>query len=692
MNGILWPESEQLGRVTTTNSKRRQLLEESYSSNGPLSDNHFNNRLDSKDKGELLKAALLGGTNSVEGCNLKKEYFQRDINSNLETRYADDSLKVTGNEVDSGQRMSGSNGFDRNRMTGSANGGGNKNLSRLSDESGSQGQGLSQPQVASAEGMILGHLGGSGAVALHDIGSRSIVTGSVGAGPQVTVGSVFRSPQSVSDTVRYQAAFTTTAGSSAVGPYSPLYAASSHTASVSPYSAFYTQYPYNSGVMHGSLDAQFGSYSAVLQSMGTHAAQSQVPRSPYASGSSQASVLGQYPLHMPRTTSPGGKSYVVNANLSSHDRDEAKYRRETEIDKRRYSTGVIKDEKPHHFSVPSGFPEPARVTFASSLRESPSSHARDPQDYYKVPSGREGSLKHRILRPSDSSSSVPLGTPLRSAFINTDEPFTKRMKNEHSTAERAPNRQNLPDGGLLMSEVAQGRSAQLHYPQHFMKGSIIQLGNGEIKRVEDLETDDFRHSADVSNDLKLDSSTVTQIEENEAQGTALLGFVVGEHKIQVTVEATLEHPFFVFGQGWSSCEPTWTHKRYGLDCHKLSVGDVCISLTHKDVTEHAAEISLQQKQLKLEGNSVLNKDVKSESTETVRSSPGQGHSNRSPRSPDFPQSSSSQGQGYRSESGNCSESSTAPAKGERLFVSPSPSENPSSSQTQEQKSPPSTTS
>ncbi|CAG5130926.1 unnamed protein product, partial [Candidula unifasciata] len=62
----------------------------------------------------------------------------------------------------------------------------------------------------------------------------------------------------------------------------------------------------------------------------------------------------------------------------------------------------------------------------------------------------------------------------------------------------------------------------------------------------------------------------------------------------VTVEATLEHPFFVFGQGWSSCSVSRTLARYGLDCQKLNVGDVCISLTHKDVNLKAAEIGQQQ--------------------------------------------------------------------------------------------------
>ena len=42
----------------------------------------------------------------------------------------------------------------------------------------------------------------------------------------------------------------------------------------------------------------------------------------------------------------------------------------------------------------------------------------------------------------------------------------------------------------------------------------------------------------------------------------------------------MEHPFFVFGKGWSSLAPRQTLQRYGLPCHKLAVDDVCIYLTH----------------------------------------------------------------------------------------------------------------
>ena len=52
---------------------------------------------------------------------------------------------------------------------------------------------------------------------------------------------------------------------------------------------------------------------------------------------------------------------------------------------------------------------------------------------------------------------------------------------------------------------------------------------------------------------------------------------------QVAVEATLEHPFFVVDQGWSSASPDRTLAKYRLPCKQLRVGDICISLTHCEV-------------------------------------------------------------------------------------------------------------
>lgn len=121
-------------------------------------------------------------------------------------------------------------------------------------------------------------------------------------------------------------------------------------------------------------------------------------------------------------------------------------------------------------------------------------------------------------------------------------------------------------------------------PPYFIKGSIIQLADGELKRVEDLKTEDFIQSAEISSELKIDSSTVERIEgSHTSPNFAVVQFSVGEHRAQVSVEVLVEYPFFVFGQGWSSCCPDRTTQLLELPCSKLSVGDVCISLTLKNL-------------------------------------------------------------------------------------------------------------
>ena len=47
--------------------------------------------------------------------------------------------------------------------------------------------------------------------------------------------------------------------------------------------------------------------------------------------------------------------------------------------------------------------------------------------------------------------------------------------------------------------------------ERFMKGSVIQLGNGETKKVEDLQTEDFIKSAAFSSHLSLEHSKLTRL-------------------------------------------------------------------------------------------------------------------------------------------------------------------------------------
>lgn len=88
----------------------------------------------------------------------------------------------------------------------------------------------------------------------------------------------------------------------------------------------------------------------------------------------------------------------------------------------------------------------------------------------------------------------------------------------------APSAPPPPSGAVLPPSV----------PPYFIKGSIIQLADGDLKRVEDLKTEDFIQSAEISSDLKIDSSTVERIEgSHTSPNFAVVQFSVGEHRAQV---------------------------------------------------------------------------------------------------------------------------------------------------------------
>eukprot|EP00092_Neocalanus_flemingeri_P020618 GFUD01022340.1.p1 GENE.GFUD01022340.1~~GFUD01022340.1.p1 ORF type:complete len:175 (+),score=53.62 GFUD01022340.1:223-747(+) len=113
---------------------------------------------------------------------------------------------------------------------------------------------------------------------------------------------------------------------------------------------------------------------------------------------------------------------------------------------------------------------------------------------------------------------------------------------------------------------------------HFKKGSMIQLASGKMKNVEDLKTEDFIQSAALCPDVSMEHSTVVRLEHIQPADLFLLSFSVGRNTEEVTISASPEHPFFVYGHGWSSCYPSLTMARYSLDCDQLKVGDVCVSL------------------------------------------------------------------------------------------------------------------
>ncbi|XP_067854158.1 ataxin-1-like isoform X2 [Heptranchias perlo] len=129
---------------------------------------------------------------------------------------------------------------------------------------------------------------------------------------------------------------------------------------------------------------------------------------------------------------------------------------------------------------------------------------------------------------------MPVDAPVlvEDALVNnvaiTTEPIVHRhLDGQTRACTVVPLPASHPTVPLLQPVLVQ-QSPPAHIPSHFMKGAIIQLANGELKRVEDLQAQDFVRSAEISAGLKIDSSTVIDVVESQRPGYVTLHFSVGE--------------------------------------------------------------------------------------------------------------------------------------------------------------------
>ena len=74
----------------------------------------------------------------------------------------------------------------------------------------------------------------------------------------------------------------------------------------------------------------------------------------------------------------------------------------------------------------------------------------------------------------------------------------------------------------------------IDYTAHFAAGSLIQLSNGTLRPVEDLNTDDFIQSAELSDEVQIDQSVVVSITPSNQKGSVMLVFSVGKEEVQVS--------------------------------------------------------------------------------------------------------------------------------------------------------------
>lgn len=142
----------------------------------------------------------------------------------------------------------------------------------------------------------------------------------------------------------------------------------------------------------------------------------------------------------------------------------------------------------------------------NSLPPPPSPSTQTQSREFKVPCGKEGSLKHRILRTDDA----------RPLDLQKPPEGRKRLQATISPP-RSPKR-------TINNNLS---------PGSFTKGSLIQLHNGELRKIEDMRTEDFISSAERSPELRLAESTVVKIEEKQHTGNATITLTYNQRRAQV---------------------------------------------------------------------------------------------------------------------------------------------------------------
>lgn len=165
-------------------------------------------------------------------------------------------------------------------------------------------------------------------------------------------------------------------------------------------------------------------------------------------------------------------------------------------------------------------PDAAAVNFGSKEEEdSPYRGLYPPPPSYHYPGGPYGALY-----PGHYTPLLPPYSPLQPSCSPPVKPGQSLLRpgKEGSLKHRILTRPPDPPK----------RHTVAPHNTNFTKGSLIQLASGELRRVEDMRTEDFVSSAEKSPALRLDPSTVVRIQEGSG-GTARLTLSYGEHNTQV---------------------------------------------------------------------------------------------------------------------------------------------------------------
>ncbi|KAK0150439.1 Ataxin-1 [Merluccius polli] len=245
----------------------------------------------------------------------------------------------------------------------------------------------------------------------------------------------------------------------------------------------------------------------------------------------------------------------------------------------------------HRTETPHGCVSPTSLTPSFLIPSLPLAEDGKPQEelLYEHLVARGAKHPRTIPSPvssspsSSSSSSLSSSSPSPSSSLSTSSGYTSQHEfNAFQAAQKTVSR---------CSSVSSPPPSPEPFPwllPHFAAGSLIELRDGRLKRVEDLRTEDFLLGSAARRGLQLSCCTVQSITSSSSSSSSSSSFppalsrlliLLHDQNSQELVDVYMEYPFFVRGRGWSSCCPERTARLCGLSCGQLSVGDVCLALT-----------------------------------------------------------------------------------------------------------------
>ena len=211
-----------------------------------------------------------------------------------------------------------------------------------------------------------------------------------------------------------------------------------------------------------------------------------------------------------------------NPNVAQHEYEiRERYFRSSNPQQERSSSSFL-PTNPSGIAAAAQMPWPHYHNFAATATGIELRPPFEATNYYYHHPQQPQTAASTSLQPPQDLRTLPPQLPNKPFKADLAQPLNKQIQSNETRANT-----------WRPIEPQQQPQQSSHHHSHFQLGSLIQLATGELKRVENLSTEDFLRSAKTSSEVKIDQSVVTSIDLHVERGVASIAFSVGQEKVQV---------------------------------------------------------------------------------------------------------------------------------------------------------------